>query len=75
MASKEERRLGLGNFLNEILQQLNSTQLSPLQKRLKREAHLWKQSFKFIEKESHQVSPNYIFDQFGLPEPSKKEPC
>ena len=77
VASKEdlERRLRLANFSKEIIQQLNSEQLTSLQESLKTEATLWKQSFKFIQKESHQIGPSYISDKFGLPEQTKEEPC
>ena len=77
VASKEalEKRLRLANFSKEIIQQLNSEQLTTLQESLKSEAALWKQSFKFINKEQHQIGPSYIADKFGLPEHTKTEPC
>ena len=44
-------------------------------KKQKKQAQLWKQSFKCFEKESHQIGPNFIADQFGLPNKSEREPC
>jgi hypothetical protein len=77
VASEEalQKRLRLANFSKEIIQQLNSEQLTTLQESLKSEAALWKQSFKFINKEQHQIGPSYIADKFGLPEHTKTEPC
>ena len=77
VASKEalEKRLRLANFSKEIIQQLNTEQLASLQESLKSEAALWKQSFKFINKDHHQIGPSYIADKFGLPEHTKAEPC
>ena len=34
---------------------------------------LWTQSFKFIERESHQIGPSYISDNVGLSEESEHE--
>ena len=34
-----------------------------------------KQSFKFINKDSHQIGPSYISDKFGLPEQTKEILC
>ena len=65
----------MAKLSQEIIQLLNTEQLTSLQESLKREANLWKQSFKFIHKESHKIGPNYISDKFGLPEQTKAEPC
>ena len=69
------KRLQLANFSKTIIQKLNSEQLAALQESLKNEASLWKQSFKFIQKEPNQIGPSYVADNFGLPEKSKAEPC
>ena len=60
VASKEdlEKRLRLAKFSKEIIRKLNTEQLTSLQKSLKEEATLWKQSFKFIEKGHNQIGPN-----------------
>ncbi len=65
----------MAKFSKEIIRKLNTEQLSSLQQSLKEEASLWKQSFKFIEKGHNQIGPNYVADNFGLPEESKIEPC
>ena len=77
MASKEasEGRLRLANFSKEFIRQLNTEQSTSLQESLKSEVALWKQGFKFITKEHHQIGPNYIADKFGLPKHTKEEPC
>ena len=77
VASKEalETRLHFANFSREIIQQSNAKQLASLQESLKSKAALWKQSFKFITKDQHQIGPNYIADKFGLPEHTSTLPA
>ena len=77
VASKEdlEKRLRLANFSKEIIKKLNTEQLTSLQKSLKEEAALWKHSFNFIDKGPNQIGPDYVADNFGLPEKTKAEPC